>query len=175
MGPRKVAHTALYLAIAIVLPIGFHQFGLAGRVFSPMHIPVLICGLTAGVMPAVLVGLMAPLLSHLLTGMPPTYAVPLMTMELAMYGLSAGLVYKWLKMNSEILRIYIALVLAMIVGRLAFALGLFILGLFIEMPYGPAQFFAIGGAVMTGLPGIAVQLVIIPPLVAVIKRTTRPV
>jgi riboflavin transporter FmnP len=175
LGPRKVAHSALYLAIAIVLPIGFHQFGLGGRIFSPMHIPVLICGFTVGPMPAVLVGLMAPVLSHLLTGMPPTYAVPLMTMELAMYGLSVGMVYKWMKIKNEILRIYIALILAMIVGRLVFAFGLFALGLFIEMPYGPAQFFAIGGAVMTGLPGIAVQLVIIPPLVAVIKRTTRPV
>ncbi len=140
-----------------------------------MHIPVLVCGFTAGPMAAVLVGLMAPILSHLLTGMPPTYAVPLMTMELAMYGLAAGFVYKWLRIKSEVLRIYIALILAMIVGRLAFAFGLFLLGLFIEMPYGPAQFFAIGGAALTGLPGVAIQLVIIPPLVAVIKRTTRPV
>ncbi|MBN2227605.1 MAG: ECF transporter S component [candidate division Zixibacteria bacterium] len=169
MNPQRIAHTALYLAIALVLPIGFHQFGIAGRIFLPMHIPVLVCGLVLGPFPAVLVGLMAPLLSHLMTSMPPGYAVPLMTLELALYGLIAGLTYTKMKMN-----IYVSLIIAMIAGRLMFALGLVILGLFMALPYGPLQFFAAGGAVLTGLPGIAIQLILIPPVVVAIKRTMRP-
>jgi len=58
----------------------------------------------------------------------------------------------------------------MIVGRLMFALGLVILGRFIELPYGPLQFLAAGGAMVTGLPGILVQIIIIPPIVAALKR-----
>jgi len=130
-----------------------------------MHIPVILCGFTIGAVPAVLVGLLAPILSHLLTSMPPAYAVPLMTMELPFYGLVAALTYRQLKLN-----IYISLLVAMIVGRLFFALGLIILGLFIALPYGPAQFFAVGGAAITGIPGIIVQLIIIPPLVLSLKR-----
>ncbi|UCD18654.1 MAG: ECF transporter S component [Candidatus Zixiibacteriota bacterium] len=168
LGPRRIAHTALYLAIALVLPIAFHQFGLGGRLFLPMHIPVLICGFVVGALPGMIVGLMAPLLSHLLTSMPPGYAVPLMTLELPLYGLVAGLTYRRMKLN-----VYVSLIAAMIVGRLAFALGLVILGLFIELPYGPLQFFAAGGAVVTGLPGIAIQLILIPPIVAAIKGTMR--
>jgi len=166
---QRIAHTALYLAIALVLPIGFHQFGLGGRIFLPMHIPVLVCGFVLGPFPAVLVGLMAPLLSHLLTSMPPGYAVPLMTLELPLYGLVAGLAYYKMKIN-----IYVALVVAMIAGRLMFALGLVILGLFMELPYGAVQFFAAGGAVVSGLPGIVIQLILVPPVVAAIRRTMRP-
>lgn len=165
MGPRRIAYSSLFLALTILLPIVFHQFGIAGRVFLPMHLPVLICGFIAGPMAGVVIGLLAPFLSHLLTSMPPTYAVPLMTMELPLYGLVAGLAYNKLKLN-----IYLALIAAMIIGRLAFALGLLILGRFIELPYGPLEFFAAGGAVITGIPGIIIQIIIIPPIVAALKR-----
>jgi len=82
--------------------------------------------------------------------------------------LVAGITYRHLKLN-----IYISLILAMIFGRLAFGLGLFVLGMFMELPYGPAQFFATGGVVISGLPGILLQIVIIPPIVAAIRRATK--
>jgi riboflavin transporter FmnP len=168
LSPKQIAYTALFLALTIVMPIAFHQFGLAGRIFLPMHIPVLICGFAIGPLAGVIIGLLAPFLSHLLTGMPPSYAVPLMTMELPMYGLVAGIVYQRLKIN-----IYISLIIAMIVGRLMFALGLIILGRFIELPYGPLEFLAAGGAMVTGLPGIMIQIGIVPPIVAALKRSDR--
>ncbi|SYZ74420.1 conserved membrane hypothetical protein [Candidatus Zixiibacteriota bacterium] len=168
LGPRRVAHTALYLALAILIPVIFHQFGIAGRIFLPMHLPVLICGFIVGPLAGVMVGLLAPVLSHLLTAMPPLYAVPLMTMELAIYGLFAGLTYRKLHLN-----IYLALLISMIFGRLAFAAGLALLGLFVELPYGPVQFFAAGGAVVAGIPGIILQILIIPPIVAAVKRTAK--
>lgn len=168
LGPRRISFIALYLALTIILPVAFHQFGVAGRIFLPMHIPVLLCGFTIGATAGAIVGLLAPVLSHLLTGMPPLYAVPLMTLELPLYGIVAGLAYKKMGMN-----IYLSLLIAMVIGRLAFALGLVILGLFIELPYGPVQFFAAGGAAITGIPGIILQIIIIPPLVAAIKRAQR--
>jgi uncharacterized membrane protein len=168
LGPRRVAHTALYLALAILIPIIFHQFGVAGRIFLPMHLPILICGFIVGPLAGVLVGLLAPFLSHLLTAMPPLYAVPLMTLELTIYGLFAGITYRKLHLN-----IYPALLISMILGRLAFAAGLAILGLFVKLPYGPIQFFAAGGAVMAGIPGIIIQIIIIPPIVAAVNRTTK--
>jgi hypothetical protein len=89
----------------------------------------------------------------------------LMSMELAMYGLIAGIAYQKLRLN-----IYIALILAMVLGRLMFGLGLFVMGMFMELPYDAATFFSTGGAIVSGLPGIAVQLVIIPIIVAAIRR-----
>ncbi len=158
---KFAAHTALYLALSIILPIGFHASGLGRK----MHIPVLLAGFLIGPQAAVIVGLLAPGLSHLLTAMPPTYAVPLMTLELPLYGLVAGLAYRRLHLN-----IYVALAAAMIVGRIMFGLGLLVLGMIMELPYTAASFFAVGGALWMGLPGIAVQFVIIPIIVAAVAR-----
>lgn len=162
---KFITHTALYLALAVLLPIGFHATGLGGRAFLPMHIPPLLAGFLLGPYSGIIVGLLAPGLSHLLTGMPPTYALPLMSLELPMYGLVAGMAYRRLNLN-----IYVALVAAMIVGRIMFGLGLFVLGLFMNLPYDAAAFFSSGGAIVSGLPGIAVQIVLIPILVAALKR-----
>jgi len=163
---RYITHIALYLALAVLLPIGFHAFGLLGRMFLPMHIPVLLAGFLAGPLGGLVVGLLAPGISFLLTGMPPTYAVPLMTLELAIYGLIAGLAYNRLKLN-----IYLALLAAMIMGRLMFGLGLMVLGMFMQLPYSAAVFFSASGAIATGLPGIIVQIVLIPIVVAALKRS----
>jgi uncharacterized membrane protein len=166
---RFAAHTALYLALAILLPIGFHQFGLAGRFFLPMQIPVLLGGFLAGPQCGLIVGLLAPALSHFLTGMPPTYAVPLMSLELPMYGLIAGLAYRRLKLN-----IYVSLVAAMLLGRLMFGLGLFVLGMIMELPYSAAAFFASGGVLWAGLPGLVIQMIVIPVIVAAVARRQTP-
>lgn len=163
---RYITHIALYLALAVLLPIGFHAFGLMGRVFLPMHIPVLLAGFLVGPISGLIVGLLAPVISFLLTGMPPSYAVPLMTLELAIYGLLAGLAYRKLRLN-----IYVSLLLAMIAGRLMFGLALFVLGMFVKLPYTAAAFFSAGGAVVAGLPGIAVQIVIIPIIVTALRRS----
>ena len=162
---RFITHAALYLALSVLLPIGFHALGMGGRVFLPMHIPVLLAGFLMGPVGGVVVGLLAPLLSYLTTGMPPTYAVPLMSMELPMYGLVAGIAYRKLHLN-----VYIALIASMLVGRLMFGLGLFALGLFMDLPYTASAFFASGGALWSGLPGIAVQLVLVPIVVAALNR-----
>lgn len=169
MSAKFAAHTALYLALAILLPVGFHATGIGGRVFLPMHIPVLLAGFLVGPFSGVVVGLLAPLISHLLTGMPPTYAVPLMSLELPIYGLVAGLAYRRLRLN-----IYIALIAALIFGRLVFGLGLFVLGLFMNLPYSVAAFFSTGGAIVSGMPGIVIQIVLIPIIVATIQRRKSP-
>ncbi len=165
---RFASHTALYLALSVLLPIAFHATGMGGRVFLPMHIPVLLAGFLVGPLCGLVVGLLAPILSHLLTGMPPPYAVPLMSLELPIYGLVAGLTYYRMKLN-----IYVSLVAAMIVGRLMFGLGLYVLAMFMELPYTAAAFFSAGGAITAGLPGIALQLAIIPIVVAAVKRRGR--
>ncbi len=156
------------IALAVTLPIAFHQFSLAGRIWLPMHLPVLLAGFLGGPVSGLLVGLGAPLISHLITGMPPTYAVPLMTVELAIYGLVAGMAYARLGLN-----VVLSLVLAMIAGRLLFGVSLALLNLIWKMPYGAVEFFARLGFADTSWPGLLVQLVTIPPLVAIYARSQR--
>lgn len=159
----QLARTALFLALAVSLPIVFHQFHMGGRVFLPMHIPVILAGCVAGPVSGAVVGIISPGLSFVLTGMMPGYAVPLMSIELTLYGLIAGLAYHHLRLN-----IYLALLITLIVGRLGFALGLVMLGLFINLPYGVTTYFTV--VLVTGLPGIGLQVLLIPPIVAALAR-----
>jgi len=164
---KLITRTALFLALAVLLPIGFHQFGMAGRIFLPMHIPVLLAGFIAGPVSGAAVGVLAPGLSFMVTGMPPAYAVFLMSIELLAYGLTAGLLYGRWRLN-----IYLALVLSLLFGRTGFSLALLLMGQFVDLPYGVKEYFA--AAVVTGLPGMAIQLVIIPPIVISVRRWMNP-
>jgi hypothetical protein len=162
---KEITLTALFITLGVVIPIVFHQFALAGRIFLPMHIPVFLAGIFVGPVGGLIVGLVCPTLSFLLTGMPPPYAVPLMSMELMIYGLSIGILIRWIKLP------ILSLLIAMIMGRLTFALGLFILGKFLSLPYGPEAFIKV--SVITGLPGIALQLILIPLLMEAVKLAKR--
>ena len=127
--------TALFIALGVVLPIVFHSFSvLGGRMFLPMHIPVLIAGLFLGPSSGLLVGLVCPILSFLLTGMPPPDKIITMTLELPLYGLAGGIAYRSLRIP-----LLISLLLALIVGRLAYAFGLVIIGQFLHCPLLPCN------------------------------------
>lgn len=162
---KQITLTALFITLGIILPIVFHQTGIAGRIFLPMHIPVFLAGIFVGPIGGLIVGLVCPVLSFLLTGMPPPYAVPLMSLELTAYGVSMGILIKIIKLP------ILSLLLAMILGRLAFALGLFVFGLFLSLPYGPEAFIKV--SVITGLPGIALQLILIPLLIETIQLAKK--
>jgi riboflavin transporter FmnP len=162
---KDITLTALFITLGITLPFVFHHIALAGRVFSPMHIPVFLAGIFVGPISGLIVGLVCPVLSFLLTGMPPPYAVPLMSLELPVYGFTIGILIRWIKFP------VISLLLSMILGRLAFALGLFVFGLFLSLPYGPKEFIKI--SVITGFPGIAIQLILIPLLIETIKLAKK--
>jgi riboflavin transporter FmnP len=163
---REISLTGLFIGLGVALPIAFHQVSLAGRMFLPMHIPVLLAGILLGPISGIIVGLVCPTTSFLLTAMPPAYAVPLMTLELSLYGLASGIAIKKLKIP-----LIPGLILAMIVGRLGFAFALFILGRFIQLPYDVKYFILY--AIPTGLPGIISQIILIPILIKGIKLASR--
>jgi hypothetical protein len=162
---KEITLTALFITLGVILPIVFHQFALAGRIFLPMHIPIFLAGIFVGPVGGLIVGLLCPILSFLLTGMPPPYAVPLMSMELPIYGFSIGILIKWIKLP------VLSLFISMILGRLAFGLGLFILGQFLSLPYGPEALIKV--SIITGLPGIAIQLILIPLLMETMQLAKR--
>lgn len=158
---RNMVTTALCLALGVVLPILFHLFG-AGPALLPMHIPVLLCGLLCGWQYGAVCGLITPLLSSLLTGMPPAFpTAPAMMLELCAYGMLTGLLYR--KHH-----IYLSLAAAMLGGRaVSGAANAVLLGM-AGKPYGFAAFLS--GAFVTALPGIVIQLAIVPALVFALQK-----
>ncbi|HHU82346.1 MAG TPA: ECF transporter S component, partial [Firmicutes bacterium] len=84
---KRSVITAACIGLCVVLPMAFHAIPNAGSLLSPMHIPVLLSGLICGWSFGLLCGLAGPLLSTLITGMPPVAYLPPMLVELAVYGL----------------------------------------------------------------------------------------
>jgi riboflavin transporter FmnP len=166
MNIRKLVYTGLLVAVGVLLPQVFHIFGssAAGMVFLPMHIPVLIGGLLLGPMSGLCIGVAAPLISFGITGMPPLSNLFFMMLELAAYGFFSGLFYKKLP-------IYLSLILAMVAGRLVNLACLLFAGWVLQLPVqGPGYVWT---AVITGLPGIFLQLLIIPALVMQLKKVVK--
>lgn len=89
-----------------------------------------------------------------------------MTLELPLYGLAAGITYKSLRIP-----LMISLLLALIVGRLAYAFGLVIIGQFLDLPFTALQFLQY--STIVGIWGIILQFVIIPPVVKGLEKIRR--
>ncbi|NLM62488.1 MAG: ECF transporter S component [Clostridiales bacterium] len=166
---RDIIISALMIALGILLPMAFHAFGL-GSTFLPMHIPVLIAGYLLPVHFSIIVGAVTPFLSSILTGMPPFFPImPYMCFELAAYGAAVSFIRKRLFAEKPMANVYISLIGSMIFGRIVAGLIVWILVLFFsaKLP-GPVAF--ITGAVASGLPGIIIQLVLIPPLMVLLRK-----
>jgi niacin transporter len=161
---KKLCTGALLLALGILLPQVFHMLGgqALGGFLLPMHISVFLAGFLIGPYLGLIVGLITPIISFFLTGMPPTARLPFMIIELMAYGLFSGLFYqhKW--------NIYLSLIAAQVCGRVFYALSLLIAAHLFHLNALPV--IAVWTAVTTGLPGIVIQILLIPPLVAFLKK-----
>ena len=168
----KLVTTAVCIALGVLLPMIFHMAGFMGAVFLPMHIPVLIAGLFLGSRSGLITGILTPVLSTALTGMPPAMpTLPIMVAELATYGMVSGYLY-----HRRQLSLLLSLVIAMIAGRIAAGIAVFMLAQWVQIQMTPIVYLY--GALVTGLPGMVMQLIMIPLLVRklllIYKQRTRP-
>ena len=166
----KMILAALFLAIAYVLPFFTGQIPENGSMLLPMHIPVLLCGFICGAPWGLLVGFIAPLLRSFVLGMPPLFPTAIcMAFELAAYGFVAGLMHKILPRKKVF--IYCSLIVSMIVGRIIWGIVMLtVMGI-----SGGAFTFAafIAGAITNAIPGIIVQIILIPVLGMVLDRQKK--
>ena len=89
-----------------------------------------------------------------------------MSFELAAYGAVAGLLYRVLPKRTGC--IYVALIAAMVAGRLVWGAARYLLAGLEHSAFTPALFLA--GAVTTALPGILLHIVLIPVLVMAMQK-----
>ena len=163
----KMVLAALFLALAYVLPFLTGQIPEIGSMLCPMHIPVLLCGFLCGWPWGLCVGLIAPLFRSLTMGMPPFFPTAVcMSLELATYGAVSGLLHRLLPRKKPV--IYISLLSAMLVGRLVWGTAMLLCTQINGNRFTTAAFLA--GAFSQALPGIVLQIVLIPPLVMLTDR-----
>lgn len=164
---KKICITAICISLCCVMPAAFHVFGL-GTAFSPIHIPVLMCGLICGGGYGALCGLIGPILSSIITGMPPATGLVSMVPELMVYGAISGLCMQLIRTKNIFADLYIALTSAMLLGRVigGLAKALFFLGN--GNKFGIAMWAS--SYFVSTLPGIIAHLVLIPGLVFVLMK-----
>lgn len=164
---KRTTITAMCIALCYVLPLAFHAVGL-GSTFSPMHIPVLLCGLICGGGYGLVCGIAGPVLSSVLSGMPPVAKLIHFIPELAVYGLLTGLMLTLIHTKKLVADLYIALIVAMIAGRIV---GGIAQALFYLSSGQTVAIAAIAASYFVGsLPGIICHLIVIPILVAVLMK-----
>lgn len=165
---RHLAFAAVCLALCLVLPFLTGQIPEIGNMLCPMHIPVLLAGFLCGPWWALGVGAVAPLLRFALFSMPPPLPTGLaMTFELLTYGLVSGLLYRLLPKKPG--HIYVSLVGAMLAGRIVWGISSIIIYGAMGNPFTWPIFFV--GAFANAIPGIIVQIVLIPVLVLALQKT----
>ena len=164
---KRLTLTALCIALCVVVPMAFHVIPNAGAVMLPMHIPVLLCGLVCGWQYGLLCGILGPLVSSVMTGMPPAAMLPGMMVECGMYGCVCGLLMERIRTGSLYADLYICLPAAMLAGRV-------ISGVVKALILTPGLSFTAWATAsfVTALPGISIQLILLPTLIVALTRAS---
>ena len=166
----RLLYSSMFLALGLLLPFLTMQIPTIGAALCPMHFAVLLCGFICGPTWGMAVGAITPILRSMLFGA-PVAIIPnalAMAFELATYAFVAGILYK--KLNKNILYTYIALITAMVAGRLVWGAVMFVL-ILANQTSGEIGFSLIWSAtVLQSIPGIILQLVAIPPIISVLRK-----
>lgn len=159
--------SAMFLATGLVLPFLTGQIQNIGNMLLPMHIPVLLCGLICGWQYGVVTGFILPIMRSAIFSMPVMFPNAVsMAFELAAYGFLAGFLFgraKWKCVRS----LYRCLIISMTGGRIVWGVAQWIM-------LGAAGFTFkafIAGAFLNAIPGIILQLILIPAVMLVLNKT----
>ena len=173
-----MAGAALFLALGIVLPFFTGQIPTIGSMLLPMHIPVLICGYVCGWQWGLTVGLIVPLLRSVMFGMPPMMPVAAaMAFELAGFGGISGVLYYLIgaitgilyeKLEKNMVSIYVSLIGAMIGGRIVWGVVSMVLYGIMGNAFSVKIFLS--GALLKAVPGIVLQIVLIPVIIVALRK-----
>ena len=158
--------TAVCIALCPVVPFIAGLFPNGRQLFSPMHIPALLCGLVTGPVYGLAAGVLGPLFSFAVTGMPPGGKLPQMMLELGCYGLFTGLGMRFIRSGKLRSDLWLSLLIAMIIGRVAGGLAnalIFMRGSY-SMQLWTSAYFA-GTA-----PGIVIHLLLIPTIYFALEK-----
>ncbi len=165
---RNLCLSAMFLALAIVLPFITGQIPKFGAMLCPMHIPILLCGFVCSGGWGLVTGFSAVLLRSMIFGMPVFFPTAVsMSFELAAYGFVSGTLYK--RLGKSKLAIYASLISSMIIGRIVWGIVQFICMGLDSTKFGFGAFITVG--VVNSLAGIIIQLILVPVLVMAFEKT----
>jgi niacin transporter len=159
---NHITLSALFTALGVVLPAAFHAVGL-GKAVLPMFWPVAAAGFMLPFVPAVFVAVLTPVLSFILTGMPPVSPPVLHVMVIELICLVTAMT---LLMRFTRWGLFWVLLAALVFSRTALFFSSRMLAPVLGLP---AKWISLA-SVLNGLPGIAMMLAMIPTLIGRLTR-----
>ncbi len=168
---KKLTASAMLLAIGLLLPFLTGQIQGIGNMLCPLHLPVFLTGMICGPFWGTAVGVILPLLRSFLFGMPPLMpTAAAMAFELAAYGLVSGILRA--KLPKTLPMLFVSLIGAMVLGRAVWGIASLVLYGFTARVF-TWQLFVTNGFVQA-IPGILLQLILIPPIVRAAEKAHLP-
>lgn len=165
---KNLTLAAMFLALGLVLPFLTGQIPAVGNMLLPMHIPVLLCGLLCGWQCGLAVGFVLPILRSFLFFMPPMFPTAVsMAFELATYGFVIGILYARSKWRC-IVSLYRSMLISMLAGRAVWGIVQMLLLGIGEDGFTFAAFLS--GAFLNAVPGILLQLILVPAIMLALRR-----
>jgi len=166
---KNLTLSAMFLAIGLVLPFLTGQIQQIGNMLLPMHIPVFLCALICGWRYGVPMAFILPIMRSLIFGMPPLYPTAIsMAFELATYALVAGILYERSRWQCT-RALYRSMIISMIAGRVVWGVVQTVLLGIYGIAFTMQAFIA--GALLNAIPGIILQLIIVPAVMVALNKT----
>ena len=150
---QQITLIALMISLCIIVPILFHYIG-AGAILLPMFLPIMLAGFLIEFPFAILVGLLGPWISALITGMPPLFPTALI---MSVEGFTAAAIVSYLYHKKE-LSFWICLISGILMERVSLVIMGFIIAPLLGLP---GELFSIY-KLTESLPGVLLQLILIP-------------
>ncbi|MBQ2944664.1 MAG: ECF transporter S component [Ruminococcus sp.] len=161
--------SAMFLSIGLLLPFLTGQIQQIGNMLLPMHLPVILCSLVCGWQYGLAIGVILPIMRSLVFTMPVLYPSAItMSFELATYGFLTGFLFvkaRWQCIRS----LYRCLITSMLAGRAVWGIAMLLLLGFKGEAFTLSTF--ISGAFINAVPGIILQLIIVPGVMLTLDRT----
>lgn len=171
---RKISPTfrmllaALLMAISMVLPFFTGQIPLLGKIFLPMHIPIILCGLVCGWQYGMVVGFVTPVFRSFVFGAPQLYPMAMaMAFKLLVVSGMAGWLYRYWRKKS----LYISLIISILSGRIVWGIAMYFL-----LGYGTdvtGLLIMWAEAVCYAVPGMVLQLLVVPVIVHFLEKQEK--
>lgn len=165
----QMIYAMIAVVCAVALPAILHTVGSVtglgtalGESLLPMHLPIMAVGFFAGPVAGAVAGIASPIISFLLTGMPMAGILPFFIIETCVYGVASGLLAK-VETGA-----FVKTLAAQLAGRAVRAVA--ILTAVYLFDYGKIGVNVIWNSIVTGLPGIILQLAVLPMMLIILGK-----
>lgn len=160
---KNLTLAAMFLALAVIMPRLVHFMGPeAGKMFLPLFWGVAFSSLILPLRYTLMIGVLSPLISYMISGMPGIPMLQFMMIELMVYALAVSLLHR--KLNGTV-----SILLGILISRMTYIASVMIAANLLGLPAPGAGFAVLFSSISVSIPGIIAQVVLAP----IVERVSK--